>query len=142
MVVVSDEMKDAMYHYPVQFLIEVCFIESGILPDGIHADKQIAGNLLTLAIVEGYDIRKVIVAQILNVDIQDVRIGAEYYVNIAETPDLAFGHEFEPGIVETPVLILEFYILKKVPDHSRIDKNYANLQQKLELKLNIHIFTT
>ena len=78
----------------------------------------------------------------MKVDTEDVRVGAEYYVNVSEPFNFTFGHEFEPGIVKTPVLILEFYILKKVPDHSLRYKNYANLQQKLELKLNIYIFET
>ena len=56
-------------------------------------------------------------AQILNVDIQKIRVGTENDVDIAQTANLAFRNHLQPGVVEPPVLVLKLYILKEVPYH-------------------------
>ncbi len=117
MVIITDKMKEPVNDNPVKFLFELGPIINGIFPNGINTDEKVAGNDRFIGIIERDDIRKVIVAQILKVDFEDVRVGAKDYIDFAETAYFAFGDQLKPGIIESPVFILKLDILKKVPYH-------------------------
>ena len=62
MIVIADEMEDAMDDYAVKLIVELGSVEDGILTDGINADEKVSGNPVALAIVESDNVREIIVA--------------------------------------------------------------------------------
>ena len=63
MVVITDQMQDAMDNHPIEFIGELGPIERSVLPDGIDADEQVAVQAVAFAVVEGDDVRKIVVLE-------------------------------------------------------------------------------
>ena len=123
MIIVTDKMKESVDDYPVQFLIERSGpVNGGIIPDTVYANEKIAGKDVPLAIVESYDVGKVVVLKILHIHIENIIVRAEYYVNIAHFPDLAARNEAEPGRNPPAALENELNILCIVPYHNGLQR--------------------
>ena len=120
MVVVTDQVQDAMDNHAIKFVLELGPIEGGVLPDGIHADEQVAADSVALAIVERDDVGEVIVLQVLHIHVQDVVVRTENDGNVTQAPDLAFGNQFEPAVGKPLLLEGKFRILGEIRDHNRI----------------------
>ena len=119
-VVIADQVKQAVHDHPVQLVGELDAIEHGVLADGIHGDKQVAGEAVPLAVIEGDDVGIIIVLQIFYIDIQNKIIGAKYNRNITQALGLALGDELEPAAGEPLLLEGELRIFGKVRNHDGI----------------------
>lgn len=114
MVVISDKMEDTMYYDPVKLIRELGTVKHGIFAHGIHAYEKIAGENVALAIVKSDYVSKIIVMQILLVDVQYIIVRAENNIDIPQLPDFASGYGLQPEIVQSPTIELEFCVLKKI----------------------------
>jgi len=117
MVIISYKVQKTVNNDTVKLIVEVHPIKRSILTDRIDADKKISGQSLSLAIVKGNDISKIIVSQIFYIDIQNIIIGTEYHRNIAEPFDFALCDKFKPAGSEPLTLEFELDILGKITDH-------------------------
>ena len=117
MVVIPDQVQQAVHDHPVQFVGELDTVEHGVLPDGIYGDEKVAGEVVSFTVIEGNDVGVIIVLQIFYIDIQNKIIGAEYNRNIAQALGLALGDELEPAAGEPLLLDGELRIFGKVRNH-------------------------
>ena len=74
MVVITDEMENAVNYDPVEFIVKLCSVLEGILTDRIDTYEKISVKLITLTIIKSYYIRKIVVSEITLVDIEDIVI--------------------------------------------------------------------
>jgi hypothetical protein len=70
-------MEDPMHHNPVKLTLEGLFLLQRIIPHPVDTYIKIAGNEAAFGIIEGDDIRKVVVFKKTNIDVEEVGIGAE-----------------------------------------------------------------
>ena len=117
MIIVSDEMKDSMNNYSVQFLLEFSSILWSILPDTVYTDEEITGKSVTFAVIKSYDIGEVIVLKIFLVYIQYIIVGTEDDRDLTDSSDLAFSNKSEPAVIQSLTLENEVCILKIVRYH-------------------------
>ena len=89
MVIVADEVQQAVHDDAIELIRKLRPVKSGILPHGIYGDEKVSGEAVSLAVIEGDDIGIIIVLQIFYIDIQYIIIGTEYYRNVSETFGLA-----------------------------------------------------
>ena len=74
MVVVTNKMKKSVDNHAVKLLVELGSELDGVLADAVDADEQVAGKLVTLAIVKGDDIGEIVVMKVADVDIKNIII--------------------------------------------------------------------
>ena len=77
LVVNSTQMQDSVYNDPVQLRIIRLTELFGVGTNRIQTDEKITRQLVTFRIIESYDVRIIIVLQILAVHFQDLLIVAE-----------------------------------------------------------------
>ena len=118
MVVVTDKMEYTVDHDPIEFVGELCPVEKGILPDTVYADKQISAEDILFAVVEGDDIGEVIVLEILHIDVENIVIRTEDYVNISYLSDLTRRYRSQPLVIKRFVFEFERNVLAIISDHS------------------------
>lgn len=97
MVIVTYQVKQAMNHHAIQFLVEVDAIELGIILHAVYTDEQISTEDILLAVIESDDVGKVIVLEIFHINVEDIVIRTENDVNVTYLFNLAFGDKFEPS---------------------------------------------
>lgn len=114
MVVISDKMEDTMYDDPVKFIRKLGIVKNRILTHRIHTYEKIAGENVALAIVKSDYVSKIIMLQILLIDVQYIIVRAENDIHITQLPDFAAGYGLQPEIVQSPAIELEFCVLKKI----------------------------
>lgn len=123
-----------MNYDPMKFLSKLCSIKYRILAHGINAYKQVAGNHWLFGVVKSDNISKIVMAQILQIDVEYVRVGAENDVDIAKTAYFTLRYQLKPTVVEQLVFVLELNILKKVPDH-RFDFKLCKSTTKIGIEI-------
>ena len=101
----------------VEFIGKLGSVEGGILPDGIDTYEKITGKVVAFTIIESYDVSEIVVLKIFHVDIKNVIVGTEYYVNITYLPDFTAGNDLEPFLGKEPLFEIEFDVLSKKSDH-------------------------
>ena len=79
MVIITYEMKQTVYNYPVQLVLERSPVFSGIFLHAVYTYEKITRQDITLTVIESYYIGKVIMLQILPVHIKYIIVGTEYY---------------------------------------------------------------
>ena len=67
-------MKKSVDNHAVKLLVELGSELDGVLADAVDADEQVAGKLVTLAIVKGDDIGEIVVMKVADVDIKNIII--------------------------------------------------------------------
>ena len=117
MVIISDQVKQTMNHDAVQFFLELRSIQDGVLADRIDADEEIARKDVPFAVVEGDDVREIVVLEITHVHVKDVVVRTENDGQVSDPPDLAFGDHPEPAVVERLTLECERNILVVIAYH-------------------------
>lgn len=141
MIIVTDKMKKTMNDYPIEFIIEFGTVKNRIFLDGVYTDEKVSGKILSFTIIKSYDISEVIMLEILHIDIKNVVVGTEYYVDVTYFSDLAAGNGFQPVSGREFTLEIEFDILSKISDHALyFSQIYPYKLKKLELKYIISIF--
>ena len=63
MIVITYQMKQAVYNHPMEFFLEFRPVFQGIFTYGIHTYEQVTGKNIALTIIESDDIRKIIVTE-------------------------------------------------------------------------------
>ena len=111
MVVISDQMKKSVNHDPSKFHGELGSIEGGIVSHGVNTYEKISREDIALDIVKSDNVGKIVMSQILDVDIQDIRIGTKNYVNIAYSFGLRLSNESKPAVVSKFTLQIEINTL-------------------------------
>ena len=117
-VVVADQVQQAMNDYPVQLVGEFRPVEGRVLTNRINADEQVAVQAVSFAVVESDDVREVIMLEILHVHIQDVVVRTENNGDIPQAADLALGHQLQPAARQSLFLENEASIFRKISDHT------------------------
>jgi hypothetical protein len=114
MVVISYQMEKTMHHDTVQFILELRTIEQGILPDGVDTDEKVAGEFVPLAIVEGDDVREIVVLEITHVNVQDIIVRAEDDGDVPYPFDLAPRYHPQPAVIQSFTFETEITIFVKI----------------------------
>lgn len=114
MIVVSDEMKQSMDNYSVEFFFELCLVEDGVFLDRIYTDEKITGKDIAFAIVESNDVSEIVVLKKLLIDIKNVVVGTENYIDLTEFLYFTFSYKFKPGIVKPALFELELCLLEEI----------------------------
>ena len=117
MVVIADKMKQSVYDDPVEFLGEVRLVINRVFPYRIDADKKIAGESVSFAVIEGNYVGKIIVLKILFINLKDVVVGTENYIDLPEFFLFQASNGLKPGVVLTAALEPEISILKEIVYH-------------------------
>lgn len=117
MVVIADKMKQSVYDDPVEFLGKVCLIINGVFPYRIDADEKVAGESVSFAVIKGNYVGKIIVLKILFINLKDVVVGAENYIDLPEFFHFQACNGLKPGVVLTAALEPEISILKEIVYH-------------------------
>ena len=120
MIVIPDQVKQPMHHDTVQFLLEGSAVLRRVFANGIDADKQVSAEHLSLTIIEGNDVGKIIVLQVALVDIQDIRVRTKDNADVSEPLDLALGNQLQPLVIQGFTLELEPDIFAMITDHFKI----------------------
>ena len=129
MIVITDQVQQAMYHDTMKLIVKLGPIFMGVLPDRIDANEQVSGQGLALAVIKSDDVCEIVMLKVTHVHIKYIIVGTEYYVNIANLADLASGNHFQPAIIRHLVLQDEFHVLCEIPYHSTMfAKTVTNLQ--------------
>ena len=118
-VIVADEVQDAVHNDAVQFIGKLGSVERSILLYGIDGDEQVSGEPVSLTIVESDDVCEIVMLKVTHVHIEDVVVGTEYYVNVSDGFDFAASDHFQPTVVRLFVLENKLYILAIIPDHDQ-----------------------
>lgn len=94
---IAAEMQNAMDDDPVQ-LVSVGYTEGrGIIAHPVYADKHIAAqHMVLLCVIKCDDIGERLMIEVLFVDRQQVRVGAEHKINVAGGAAFRFGGRFHP----------------------------------------------
>ena len=100
MVIISYKMKKAVDNDPVQLILELSSILTGIFPDTVDTYKEISGQSVTFTIVESNDIGKIIVLEISLVYIQNIIVRTEDYRYVTRTLYLALGNKPQPPVIK------------------------------------------
>ena len=114
MIIIADEMENAMNYDSVEFFLELGSILDSIFTDTIDADEKITGKSVALAIIESDDISEIVMLEILLVYIKNVIVGTEDDGNVSDATDLAFCDKSEPAVSKSLSLKDKVCILKKI----------------------------
>ena len=85
-------MQDAVDDGTVEFLVIIRVECLGVCPDRIEADEQVARDLISFRIIEGDDIRVIIVLEILAVYLQYLLVGTEDIADISRFLSVCIGY--------------------------------------------------
>jgi len=113
-------VEESVNHDAVQFVLELRSVQHGVLADRIYADEEVAREDVALAVVEGDDVREVIVLKIPHVHVKDIVVRTEDDGQVTDPPDLTFGDHPEPTVVENPALENERNIFVEIGYHGSI----------------------
>ena len=72
-----------MDHHAMQFIVEAGLKLRSIFFDTINTDEYVAGDHSIFCVVESDDVCVSIVVQMLDIDLKEFVVGAEYIGNIA-----------------------------------------------------------
>ena len=111
MIVVTYQMEKTVNHNAAEFRGKLSSVKRRVLADRVDTYEKISGENIAFHIIESNDIGIVVVSQIIDIHIQDVRVGAKNYVNIAYSLSFSFCDETEPAVVCKFALQVEFYAL-------------------------------
>ena len=81
----------------VEFLVIIRVECLGVCPDRIEADEQVTRDLISFRIIEGDDIRVIIVLEILAVYLQYLLVGTEDIADISRFLSVCLGHCLDPA---------------------------------------------
>ena len=81
-----------MNYNTVKLIGKLGSVSKRVLLYGIDGDKQITREFVPFAIVESYDVRKIVVLEVLHIHIQNVIIGTENNGDISQPADFALRH--------------------------------------------------
>ena len=118
MIIITYKMKYSMNNDPVQLFLEVGTVLDGILPDTVNTYEKITGQPVTLAIIESDDVSEVIMLKIFLIDIQDIIVRTEDYIDITDATDLAFSYKTKPAVIHCLTLENKVCVLEKVRNHA------------------------
>jgi hypothetical protein len=90
-----------------------------VFANGIDADEKVPGEDVLFAIIEGDDVGKIVMLEILHVHIQDIIIRAENDVDGTKAPHFAPGNHLQPAVVLQLLLQIKADILLKVAYHGQ-----------------------
>ena len=96
MVVITYKMKDSMNDDPVELIGKLSSVLDGILSYSVDADEQVTGKLVTFAVVECDDVCKVVMLEILLVDVKYIIVGTEDYRDVPYSSDFALCDKLQP----------------------------------------------
>lgn len=74
LVLVSEQVEQAVCHYPKQLLLKNRLVGFGVFPYPVNRYKYVPPNPFPFRIIKGYNIGKRIMVQILFVHLQEIRI--------------------------------------------------------------------
>ena len=117
MIIITDEMENAMDYDSVEFFLELGSILDGIFTDTVDADEKITGKSVALAIIEGDDVSEIVVLEILLVYIENVIVGTEDDGDVSDATDLAFCDKSEPAVCSCFSFENEVSIFEIVRNH-------------------------
>ena len=100
MIIIADQMKDAMDDDSIEFLLEFGSILYRVFADAVDTDKKITRQLIILAIIEGDDVSEIIMLEILLVYIENIIVRAEDDGDVSYTADLALCYKSKPTVIE------------------------------------------
>ena len=130
MIIISDEMKDAMNDHPVEFIFEISSILDGIFTDRIYTDEKITRKLVSLAIIESDDVGEIIMLKIFLIDIKNIIVRTEYDRYVADASDFAFCDKTKPAVIQGFSLENEICVLKKIRNHAlKFSAKLQNVQK-------------
>ena len=100
MIIKTYQMKQTMNNNPVKLVGKLSSVKFGIVFDRVDADEQITGQYISITLVERNYIGKIVMLKKLHIDIEDVIVGAEYDIYVAETADFALCNKLKPLIIK------------------------------------------
>ena len=112
MIVITDQMKKPMDDDPVEFVRKFCPVLDGIFSDTVDTYKEVTGQFIAFAIIKGDDIGKIIMLQVLLIDIKYIIVGTENNRNLSYTTDFAFSYKTEPSVIQSLPLEYKISIFK------------------------------
>ena len=140
MIIIADEMENAMDYDSVEFFLELGSILDCIFTDTVDADEQVTGESVPFAIVEGDDVSEIVMLEVLLIYIEDVVVGTEDYRYVTDTADLAFSNKTKPTVIQGFALENEICVLEIVRNHAKIFRKSTILYKKFEIKIIISNF--
>ena len=96
MVIISDQVKQAMDDDTVQFIVKLGSIKQRVLADGIDADEQIAGQDVSFTVIKCNDVREIVMAKIALVYVKDIVVRRKYDIDRSQLTDFTLGDKFQP----------------------------------------------
>ena len=130
MIIITDQMKDAMNNDSVQLLLEVSTIFNGILPDTVNTDEKITGQSVSFTIIESDYICKIIMLKISLIYIKDIIVRAEYDIDVTDATDLAFCNKAKPAVCSCLSLKNKVCVFEKVRNHAlKFSAKLQNVQK-------------
>ena len=82
-----------MDYNTVKLIGKLGSVSKRVLPNRVNGYEQISGELVTLTIIEGNNIREIVVLEIFHIHIQNIIIRTENNGNIAQSADFALRHQ-------------------------------------------------
>lgn len=82
LVVDAAEVQYAVYDHPVQLLIIVFAVQFGVGFHGVERYYYVAAHDVVLVVVEGYDVRVIVVSEIFAVHLENLLVVHEHVANV------------------------------------------------------------
>ena len=95
----STQVQQSVGNYPEEFLLESNTEDARILANPLHTDINVAIEASTLHIVKRNNIRKRVVLEVLEVELQKIVIVAENVIHITQLFTVRLGQLGEPTLV-------------------------------------------
>ena len=111
-VVDAAQMEYAVYDDAAQFVVILLAELLGIGAYGVETDNQVAVNAVALVVVESDDVSIVMMIEGPDVDVENVRVGTENYIDLTDAAVLSLGDGLDPSVREPPDIEFETCIFK------------------------------
>ena len=143
MVIISDQVQNAMDDDPVQFIIELGSEIQCVFTHRIYTDEKITGQDVTLAVIKCNDVRKVVMSKIALVYVQDIIVRTKNDIDRSQLTDFTLSNQLQPTGRKTLGFEQKRSIFKKIADHikPKISANLQLLYKKFEINRIISNFT-
>ena len=96
MVIISDQVEQAMNDDAVQFIIEFGSIIQSVLADRIDTDEKITGQDIPFTVIKCNDVCEIVMTKIALVDVQDIIVRTKNDIDRSQLTDFTLGNQFQP----------------------------------------------
>ena len=136
MIIVADEMKNAVNYHTVQLILELGSVKMGILPYTVDTDEQISGKSISRTVVESDNVSIIVVLEIFKVNVQNIIVRTEDDRYITYHAYLAFNYSLKSLPTQSLALEYKSSVLFEEPYHR---PKFLQIYNYYLLKLDIEI---